>query len=54
MFVKLFGNEIFITTNTGFARTNLFSFDKDKSLFGVDTHIHILGVYIIVSRNFKA
>ena len=54
MFVKLFGHEIFITTNKGFIISNLFSLDKDKTLFGVDTHIHILGVYLIVSRNHKA
>ena len=31
-----------------------FNITKTKSYIGIDFHIHILGVYIIVSRNDKA
>ena len=54
MSIKFFGYEIFITRHKDFSTSDIFFVTRDKSLFGVDTHIHILGVYIIVSRNIKA
>lgn len=54
MFVKLFSYEIFITKVKGFTISNVLCLDRDKTEYGIDTYIHILGVYIIVSRNIKA
>ena len=54
MIFRLPNTEIYLTTGSmSDLNQKWFTFDKDAHKKGTDFHLKIMGVYIIVSRNYE-